>query len=185
MGVDRPEFDQRARRRLVIGFEDECADQLTQCLACPLIKAANNPEVQEHNSSVRIHHEVPRMQIAMEGAGSERGIEQCEHQGLHHFGTVEPRVPNRVRVVNPDALDILHGEHLVGAEVRIEFGDTHLRRIPGAREPSGPISHGPSFQAEIQFLGEVRLKVPHHLIDVRHPAHLGQFETPGDLFENL
>ena len=125
------------------------------------------------------------MQIAMKGARGERRIEKGEHEGLDHLGAVEAGRTDLIRVVDPDALDVLHGEHLVGTQLRIELRYSHLRRVLGAREAGGPVPHGLGFQSEVELFGEIRLKVLHHLVDVRHAAHLGEFQAPGDLFEDL
>ena len=114
------------------------------------VEPAHDPPVDDADAAVAQQHHVAGVHVAVEGAPAHRGEEEGAHHLLDQRGGVEAEVGHPGQVVDGDAVEELHRQHVAARELEVGLGHRHQLQVELALQPaevqraSAPRCAGPS-----------------------------------------
>ena len=123
----------------------------------------DDPPVDDADAPVAQQHHVAGVHVAVEGAPAHRGEEEGAHHLLHQRRGIEAEVGHPGQVVDGDAVEELHRQHVAARELDVGLGHRHQLQVELVLQP-----------AEVQQ--RARLVAQVHLLADLHPEAVEQLQ---------
>ena len=127
------------------------------------VEPAHNAPVDDADAPVAQQHHVAGVHVAVEGAPAHRGEEEGPHHLLDERGGIEAQVGHPGQVVDGDAVEELHRQHVAARELRVGLRHRHQLQVELVLQP-----------AEVHE--RARLVAQVHLLADLHPEAVEQLQ---------